>query len=1002
MTLAPRVRAGLLASIATGFILVSASLRGQAYEVLTTFDAFRGEPMGRMVEASPGVFYGTILFGGRWGRGSVFRLTTSPAVELEEIHELSGANGISPIGLTLGPAGYAYGTSSGTGLANGTIFRMDETGRLTAVHAFGNTPFVPGGELLHASDGHLYGTNPPAGPDSVGTIFRVEDDGSITTLHAFNGLDGARPEAPLFQASDGWIYGTTLATGPMIDGPGTIFRISLQGQFELLYTLSGADGLYMSAGLVEGPDGLLYGGTFYGGAYGYGTIFRIDGAGNFEKIHDLDNMLGEGSDIRDSLILSSDGNLWGVAYQGANGGTIFKISTAGDWTTVHSFNATEVVYPSGSLLLGSDGWMYGTAQQAASPAYGGVYRVAVDGTFEVLAKFNHTAATKPSLGVVEGPDGYLYGGTEQDGAYGYGALFRVSPSGALEYLHDFAGPEGRGECRLMRASDGTLYGVTSQGGASDRGTIFRYDTPSGYTVLHEFDETEGANPRTPLIEATDGDFYGATSAGGADGLGTIFRFSTGDTLGAGGALTTIKEIAPEDGNFPTSLIQASDDMLYGTLGAGPFAFQGSVFRLDLSGANFENLAPFAGPEGVAPNALTQADGGDFFGTAYFGGAHAGGTVFRFEPPSDLTAEHSFTGGPDGFAPLSGVLPASDGNLYGTASQGAATTYGTLFRFTGGAGPITTLWTFHGLDGARPQGPLHEASDGAIYGTAFGGFGFSEGIVFRWLLSSESPAVAEVQPTSGPAAGGTSVEVRGTHFQTVPIVSIGGVPAPVVAGMDAQLASARTPTLAPGSLNDVTLTNPDTTTATLPGAWFADFLDVDSRNIYHDSVESIVRAGITAGCSSGNYCVSAPVTRAQMAVFLLKAKYGSAHVPPNCTGVFDDVLCPGPFTNWIEQLAAEGITAGCDPGLYCPDNPVTRAQMAVFLLKTKEGSGHAPPASTGIFEDVPPGSFAADWIEELYARGITGGCSISPLLYCPATANTRGQMAVFLQKTFELP
>ena len=71
----------------------------------------------------------------------------------------------------------------------------------------------------------------------------------------------------------------------------------------------------------------------------------------------------------------------------------------------------------------------------------------------------------------------------------------------------------------------------------------------------------------------------------------------------------------------------------------------------------------------------------------------------------------------------------------------------------------------------------------------------------------------------------------------------------------------------------------------------------------------------------------------MAVFLLKAEHGSAYTPPACTGAFGDVACPSLFADWIEQLAAEGVTAGCGGGNYCPDSPVNRAQMAVFLTKT---------------------------------------------------------------------
>jgi hypothetical protein len=140
----------------------------------------------------------------------------------------------------------------------------------------------------------------------------------------------------------------------------------------------------------------------------------------------------------------------------------------------------------------------------------------------------------------------------------------------------------------------------------------------------------------------------------------------------------------------------------------------------------------------------------------------------------------------------------------------------------------------------------------------------------------------------------------------------------------------------------------------------------------------------------------------MAVFLLKAEHGSSYAPPACTGIFPDVPCPGTFTDWIEQLFNEGITGGCGGGDYCPASPVTRAQMSVFLLKTQHGQGYVPPACTGIFQDVACPSTFANWIEQLYHEGVTGGCIASPLQYCPTNPVNRGQMAVFLSKTFNLP
>jgi uncharacterized repeat protein (TIGR01451 family) len=210
---------------------------------------------------------------------------------------------------------------------------------------------------------------------------------------------------------------------------------------------------------------------------------------------------------------------------------------------------------------------------------------------------------------------------------------------------------------------------------------------------------------------------------------------------------------------------------------------------------------------------------------------------------------------------------------------------------------------------------------------------------------------------------------------------------------------------PGTTMSLQVTETNTTCVSPAGIEKVqvDFLDVPPPHVFHDFVDTIARNGVTAGCGAGNYCPDNPNTRAQMAVFLLKSKYGSGHVPPPATGtVFADVPAGDPFAPWIEELASLGVTGGCGGGNYCPLAPVTRAQMAVFLLKTLMGAGYAPPPATGaVFQDVPLGSFAVAWIEDLFQRGITGGCSQNPPMYCPANAVTRGQMAVFLTKTFTL-
>lgn len=188
-----------------------------------------------------------------------------------------------------------------------------------------------------------------------------------------------------------------------------------------------------------------------------------------------------------------------------------------------------------------------------------------------------------------------------------------------------------------------------------------------------------------------------------------------------------------------------------------------------------------------------------------------------------------------------------------------------------------------------------------------------------------------------------------------------------------------------------------------------FGDVPTTNLFYAFIENLLHNGVTAGGACGGYCPTDGVKRQQMAVFLLKSRFGPTFTPPPATGaIFADVPITNPFAAWIEALYLLGITGGCvvppPPALpsFCPDAIVNRQQMAVFLLKTLEGSAYTPPACTiPVFQDVPCGSPFAAWIEELYARQVTGGCVANPLQYCPTNPTNRQQMAAFLVKTFGL-
>jgi hypothetical protein len=180
-----------------------------------------------------------------------------------------------------------------------------------------------------------------------------------------------------------------------------------------------------------------------------------------------------------------------------------------------------------------------------------------------------------------------------------------------------------------------------------------------------------------------------------------------------------------------------------------------------------------------------------------------------------------------------------------------------------------------------------------------------------------------------------------------------------------------------------------------------FLDVPDDDTFWDSIDAAAMNGVTAGCGGGSFCPDDVETRAAMAVFLLRGKNGAAYAPPAATGtVFGDVPLGSPAASYIEELFHEGVTAGCGSGDYCPDAPLARAEAAVLLLKMEHGADYEPPPATGtVFADVPADAFAAAWIEQLALEGVTAGCGGGN--FCPDATVSRAQAAAFVVHTFGL-
>jgi uncharacterized repeat protein (TIGR03803 family) len=973
-------------------------LRAQAFSVLYNFSTGQGgNPWAGLVQTPAGVFYGTTQTGGPSGKGSVFALTSAGGgtFTYTELHAFSGTDGQTPVArLLLASDGDLYGTtSSGGAQSRGTVFRMDTSGNLTTLRSFSSDDGDNGpSKLIEGQDGAFYGTcNSGGQANGGGTFFRIDSAGNLTVLHDFAGDEtGGGPIGGVVLGSDGAFYGVCVLGGA--SGNGVVFRVDGMGAYSVIHDFVAADGAPPSAGLVAAGDGFLYGGTQFGGANDVGTIFRVDTSGTLDVVYDF--APGDGRMPYSDLLDGGDGYLYGVngILTNVNQGTVFRVTPGGSFETIHTFLEADDGPAYGRPLLAADGKIYGTAVgNPFAPGEGFVYRMDPDGgSFEIVHPFSNADPSAPNA-LLLASDGFFYGSSGMGGGVDAGTVYRFDPAAGVTVLHAFSGPDGTGPGVLVEGPDHALYGSTFAGGPvgpgiTPRGVLFRVDTAGSFSLLHAFDGTDGSTP-SGLAVAPDDTFFGATFQGGP-GPGTLFH------LDPGLAFSSIHDFDFDDGSGPEGPLVWSNGAAYGVTYAGGSNQAGTLFRVDEDGAGaFTSVRSFTGSEGH-PTLVRLGLYGLLYGIGYTGGGTGYGTLFRLSPDGSGGPVHSFAGTGDGGYPT-GLLLGMDGNFYGVTSLG------TLFR-ADPSGHVVTLHEFGGADGAEPLGGLVQAPDGDLYGTTAQGGLYGGGVIFRFT-PPPAPAVWLVQPSSGPAAAPTAISIDGAGFQEVPTVAVGGVAATDVVFQSPLLVTATTPPLDPGTLNDLMLTNPDDSAGGYTAAWFADFLDVPQGDLFHAAVESVFRFGVTAGCGAGNYCRNAPMTRAQMAVFLLKALLGPAYVPPPPLGtLFGDVPADAFAAAWIEDIANRGIAAGCGSGNYCPSAPVTRAQMAPLLLRARFGGSYTPPAASGtVFGDVPVDGFAADWIEDLARRGITAGCSVSPPLYCPDAPNTRGQMAVFVVRTFQL-
>lgn len=357
-------------------VVATSAAHAQTFTVLYTFiDTTQGEqPDAGLIADPAGNLYGTTQYGGTAGGfGAILKLDTSGNETV--LYSFSGTpDGEDPYaGLVADRAGNLYGSTlyGGTNGGFGTLFRLSQTGKLTLLHSFASNPdgADPYGTLVGDQEGNGYGTTRFGGnAGGYGTVFRLHPNGKLNLVHSFSGTpDGEDPEAGLIIDTAGNVYGTTVYGG-IAGGFGTVFKINHNtGALTLLHSFSGTpDGENPYAGLTVDSAGNGYGTTKYGGnSGGYGTVFKIDRAGKFTYLHSFAGN-PDGVNPMGPVTVDRQGNVYGTTYYGGTFGygSVFKIDTAGTLTILHSFNfSPDGAYPTGALLLDSAGNLYGTASQ---------------------------------------------------------------------------------------------------------------------------------------------------------------------------------------------------------------------------------------------------------------------------------------------------------------------------------------------------------------------------------------------------------------------------------------------------------------------------------------------------------------------------------------------------------------------------------------------------------------------------------------------------------------
>jgi uncharacterized repeat protein (TIGR03803 family) len=495
----------------------------------------------------------------------------------------------------------------------------------------------------------------------------------------------------------------------------------------------------------------FFGVTTNGSGSGAGTIYRTDTNGTNFSLIDTFDILKNGVQPFNQELVEVSGKMYGVTRSGGNNGNgvFFEFDPAtGSYIVRHHFNDSTGKFPQCYLLLGSNGKIYGTAQQGGANNTGTLYEYnTTTNTLTRKVSFGIPVNGRyPSGKMVETSTGVFYGVSTSGGVTYAGTIFKYTLStNILEKKDEFlsalngSSPEGG----LMKASSGILYGMTARGGSSGAGTLFQYDlTADSIKTLIQFNGQNGRNGKGTVIEINGG-LYGLTNYGtystSGTGKGLLFRYDiSSDTI------TRLRAFGSRvPGYYPSGELVPSTAGKFLILmrTGGIHSYAGAIAEYTVATNGIVNVGSFdRSLNGTSPqgNLKKSSVNGKYYGVAGYGGAGDFGTIFEFDHAIDtIINKHSFSPSDNGKKPTGTLVKAPNGKLYGITQAGGIHGNGTIFEVDPVTETVVKRVDFDLTVGKRPVGGLTLATNGKLYGVTSNGGASDRGVIFEYNISANT-------------------------------------------------------------------------------------------------------------------------------------------------------------------------------------------------------------------------------------------------------------------------